>query len=213
MSRTRGSGERAVMDQRVAQEYAAHRHQQLRSLERDYRSGGVCALYDALLHVIDAPYQPDGAEPDPWREVSVPVWVLDAAAACVGLAARVPTRGRRGSPASRAVDRWKDFVRWDTVMDIRRVQAEYRDASRVYDQMLTAKTITRTTHADLCRRRRNPGQTLLEAFGHASDQLAGTVAAGGADAIEKSYKRVQKYGGVRVPSYEAQRRVMGIADP
>ena len=144
------------MNPRVAHDLAAHRHTQLQRLEADYRSGAICALYDALLHVINARHQPDGAEPDPWREVSVPVWVLGAAAACVGIAASVPTRDRRGSPASRAVDRWKDFIRWGEVKAMRERQLEYRTETREFERMLKAKTITRRQYAELCLNRRNP---------------------------------------------------------
>jgi hypothetical protein len=184
------------------------RNQTFHGLETSCRQGSMCALYDALRRLLDD-HARRGA--DPQSGVSVPTWVLAFSLECVRRAAKLPIRGRRGTPAARERQRFIDFVRWDMVSDIRRGQQEYREELSTLQRMLADKKITRAHLDRICTARRDPGRTWDDAYDLASEMLADTFAFGGADAMKKSYLRVQQHGGGGVPSDAAQREVLGIA--
>lgn len=152
---------------------------ELGSLKRSYSSGNEHAALDAAVYCRQ-------------HGVQVPVWLLDAliksdAERLLGVTHRRP--GRAGNPHAQYKCDLVDFTRWDRVVSIREAQ------TLIDEELAIVRALPKVRRAvlkELEKQQACLGQSRLDAFALASVELEGNPAAGGPDAIEKSYKRVQR---------------------
>lgn len=144
-------------------------------LHRAYRGGAITALFDALSLALE--------------HGTVPRWVVEDARQWLAVSCAWPTaRGRTANPRARALSDYIHFYRWDMVLAIRQHQAQCSENVEGLRQL----KIPRNKIAAIMAGYRDFGHTWADAYQHASHELANHPAFGSADAIKKSYLRVQR---------------------
>lgn len=140
-----------------------------------YRGGAVTALYDALSLALE--------------HGTVPSWVVDGARQWLAVSCAWPTgRGRTANPRARALSDYIHVYRWDMVLMIRQHQAQTSENLEGLRELQIPPSKIKQIMAGV----RDFGHTWADAYQHASRELANHFAFGSADAIKKSYLRVQR---------------------
>lgn len=152
---------------------------ELAALERCYRTGTIYAALDADFYCDR-------------NRVERPTWLLEAQRKLANemlLGTSCRTRGRAGNPRARFIRDLVDFARWDMVVCIREAQKNISEQLAI---LRATPNVPRHVVEECERRKTLVGRTWIDAFELASKEFEGAPAAGGPDAIEKSYKNVRR---------------------
>ncbi len=126
------------------------------------------------------------------NKISAPDWVVEAASIgyCEALNGTLAKKlGRSSGPVERYQQDMVDYVRWETVKDVRERQLIFPEDVK---ELCSRRNIPRSVVEQKQKMVKLVGKTWLSAFQYAITLVRGTPAFGGVAAMKASYYRVER---------------------